>query len=144
LPAPISAMLREALHIEDDPAVMDIQKSDPPRRFTVGRDQALTLTDCAHIALDPDEQVTFTTPAGGEVDVCRKDWGFYATPSLNGRLPAHGLKPALCANAGGQLYLLLVETGQEAAFEAYLRDEEMRAIAWLDAPDAAERLTLAD
>jgi hypothetical protein len=111
---------------------MDIERIDPPRRFTVGRRQDIELSDCARIALVPDEQVTFTTPAGGELDVARKAWGFYATPSLNARLPTHGLRPALCANAGGQTYLLLVEAGSEVAFKTYLEAEEMRILAWLD------------
>lgn len=119
---------------------MEIDRKDPPRRFTVGADGGIALSDCAAIALSPDEQVTFTTPSGGELDVARKDWGFYATPSLNGRLPAHGLRPALCVNAKEQLYLLLVEDGHEAAFDAYLTEQAMRVVAWLDGDDAAARL----
>lgn len=119
---------------------MEFTQKDPPRRFRVGADGAIEMADCGSLALSPDEQVTFTTPAGGEFDVARKAWGFYATPSLNGRLPAHGLKPALCRNPAGQLYLLLVETGQEAAFERYLAEQEMDVLCWLDAPDAADAL----
>ncbi|MBP5855601.1 hypothetical protein KAJ83_01160 [Marivibrio halodurans] len=119
---------------------MEIDRKNPPRRFTVGREGGITIADCAAIALSPDEQVTFTTPAGGEYDVARKAWGFYATPSLNGRLPAHGLRPALCVNAVGRLYLLLREDGREGAFEAYLEAEGMRVLVWLDDPEAATRL----
>lgn len=119
---------------------MKIDHKTPPRRFTVGRARDIEIADCAAIALAPDEQVTFTTPAGGEYDVARKSWGFYATPSLNGRLPAHGLRPALCANAAGQCYLLLVETGAEADFQAYLAAEAMRVVLWLDAEGLAARL----
>lgn len=119
---------------------MEFTQKTPPRRFRVGADGAIEMADCGSLALAPDEQVTFTTPAGGEFDVARKAWGFYATPSLNGRLPAHGLKPALCRNPAGQLYLLLVETGQEAAFERYLAEQEMEVLCWLDAPDAADAL----
>lgn len=119
---------------------MEFTPKEPPRRFRVGADSAIEMADCGSLALAPDEQITFTTPAGGEYDVARKAWGFYATPSLNGRLPAHGLKPALCRNPAGQLYLLLVETGQEAAFERYLADQGMEVLCWLDAPDAADRL----
>jgi len=120
---------------------MNISPKDPPRPFRVGADGAIEMRDCGSIALAPDDQVTFTTPDGGEFDVARKAWGFYATPSLNGRLPAHGLRPALCGNPAGQLYLLLVETGSEAAFERYLAEQKMHVLCWLDAPQAAERLT---
>ena len=116
---------------------MKIDRIDPPRRFAVGRDNAITMADCARIDLAADEQVTFTTAAGAEYDVARKSWGFYATPSLNGRLPAHGLRPALCANRAGGRYVLLVERGHEADFRAYLAAEGLEVLAWLDEDDPA-------
>lgn len=120
---------------------MKIAPVEPPRRFSAGRPGArVTMADCARIALAPDEQVTFTTEAGGEYDVARKSWGFYATPSLAGRLPAHGLRPALCVNPAGQSYVLLVERGAEDAFAAYLAEQEMRRLAWLDDPEVVARL----
>ncbi len=114
---------------------MKVAQRTPPRRFSVGREGAITLTHCADIALEPDEQVTFTTAAGTEFDVVRKDWGYYATPSLNGRLPAHGLRPAL-VRSGDKSYLLLVAEGAEPAFFAYLSDQHMEVIRWLDGPVA--------
>ena len=112
---------------------MEIERIEPAREFTVGD---TTIRHAADVALEPDEQVTFTTPAGGEYDVARKAWGFYATPSLNRRLPDHGLRPTLAVNAAGLLYLLLVESGREADFEAYLERESMRILAWLDTNEA--------
>lgn len=104
----------------------------PPRRFTVGKTRDIEISDCGCIHLEPDEQVTFTTPDGGEYDVARKDWGFYATPSLESRLPKFGLRPALARNAAGQTFILLVEAGKEGAFARYLEDEAMHLIRWLD------------
>lgn len=115
---------------------MDIERIDPPREFAVGD---ITIRHAANVALDPDEQVTFTTANGAEYDVARKSWGFYATPSLNRRLPAHGLRPALAANADGRLSVMLVEQGHEEDFLAYLERESMRVITWLDTDAAAER-----
>ena len=66
---------------------MKIDSIDPPRTFEAGfPEHRVTLHDCAHIHLNPDEQVTFCTESGAEYDIVRKEWGFYATPSLNGRL----------------------------------------------------------
>ena len=112
---------------------MKLTPHTPPRRFAVGHDGAITLSHCADIALEPDQQVTFTTASGTEFDVVRKDWGYYATPSLNGRLPAHGLRPAL-VRSGDKTYLLLVEHGAEPTFSAYLDDQRMTIICWLDGP----------
>src|SRR5881628_2648488 len=74
---------------------MKVSERNPPREFQTGRGEPIVIRDCARIRLEPDEQVTFVTPAGAEYDVARKAWGFYATPSLNGRLLNFGLRAAL-------------------------------------------------
>lgn len=112
---------------------MKVVNHDPARRFTVGGDGKITLSHCADIALEPDEQVTFTSESGTEFDVVRKSWGYYATPSLNGRLPAHGLRPAL-VRSGDKIYVLLVAQGAETEFRDYLDDQRMEIIFWLDGP----------
>ncbi len=112
---------------------MKVFTHTPPRDFVVGANASITIRDCAHVALEPDEQVTFTTPAGGEYDVVRKSWGFYATPSLNSRLPRFKLRPALIRNnATRNFFVLLVEEGRESDFETYLADENLARICWLN------------
>lgn len=114
---------------------------DPPRRFAVGNDVKFEMKDCGSLALAPDEQVTLTTESGAEYDVARKDWGFYATPSLNGRLEQFGLRGVLIKNRGtGRFFLLLVEKGKEPSFEAYSRQENLAVIAWLDSTPALDEL----
>ena len=61
-----------------------------PREFSV---KGVNLRHSADIKLAPDEMVTFQTESGAEFDVATKDWGFYATPSTNGRLKSFGFKP---------------------------------------------------
>lgn len=109
-----------------------IDPNDPPREYTVGRARAITIRDCGRVALEPDEQVTFITAAGGQYDVARKDWGFYATPSTNGRLASFGLRAAVVRNDQGRFYVMIVERGKEDAFARYLADEANRVVAWLD------------
>jgi hypothetical protein len=114
---------------------------DPPRRFAVGNDVKFEMKDCGSLALAPDEQVTLTTESGAEYDVARKDWGFYATPSLNGRLEQFGLRGVLIKNRGtGRFFLQLVEKGKEPSFEAYCRHENLAVIAWLDSTPALDEL----
>lgn len=111
---------------------MKIVPIAPPRVFKTGRAEPIEIRDCARIALEPDEQVTFTTDAGAEYDVARKAWGFYATPSLNGRLVNFGLRAALARSYLGMFYVFLVEAGKEAAFEAYTTAERNEVVRWLD------------
>ena len=117
---------------------MKIAEVVPSRRYRAGKRQ-LEIADCARIDLAPDEQVTFRTEAGGEYDVTRKDWGFYATPSLNGRLPGFGLRGVLVKNTDGRTFVLLVERGYEESFNRYVAEEQLSIVAWLDAGEAGLR-----
>ncbi len=119
---------------------MRFQPLDPPRRFTVGFGPTAEMTDCGRVDLAPDEQVTFCTPAGGEYDVARKTWGFYATPSLNRRLPSFGLRGVLVKNRRAHFFVLLVEQGREAEFHDYCQTQRIRVVCWLDGSESLSRL----
>ena len=108
---------------------MRIELVDPPRAFQVG---SVELKDCGAIDLEPGEQLTFVTPAGGEYDVARTTWGFYGTPSVNGRLPAFGLRTALARNDEAKYFVLIVERGCEEDFHRYCERERISVVAWLD------------
>ncbi len=92
---------------------MKLERNDPPRVFRVGLNESIEIKDCAHIKLEPDEQVTFLTESGAEYDVARKAWGFYATPSLNSRLQNFSLRGVLVKNRKKQYFVMLIERGQE-------------------------------
>jgi hypothetical protein len=120
---------------------MKFTPQDPPRQYQAGFEIKVTISDCGRLALEPDEQVTFTTPAGGEYDVTRKSWGFYATPSLNGRLTSFGLRPVLVRNRSDRYFVLLVERGHEAEFQHYADHEPLTVVAWLDTAESLHALT---
>lgn len=111
---------------------MKFEPKDPPRKFRVGKGGRIGLSDCGRVELAPDEQVTFVTESGAEYDVARKSWGYYATPSLNGRLLKFGLRAVLGKNREGRFYLYLVESGREADFERYAEEEEQEIVCWMD------------
>lgn len=119
---------------------MRFDPTDPPRRFPTGIRGEVEIADCGRLRLEPDEQVTLTTPAGAEYDVARKSWGFYATPSLNARLDGFGLRGVLVRNTQRRYFILLVERGQEADFEAYLASEQLDLITWMDSQETLDRL----
>jgi SAM-dependent methyltransferase len=111
---------------------MKLRVNEPPRTFATGRGEPITISDVAHVELAPNEQITFTTPAGGEYDVTRKSWGFYATPSLNGRLLNYNLRAVIARGPAAKYYVFLVERGQEPEFERYLAAEQNEIVRWLD------------
>lgn len=119
---------------------MQFEPKDPPRRFEVGFGPKVTISDCGRLHLAADEQVTFLTESGAEYDVARKDWGFYATPSLNGRLSGFGLRGVLCRNRIGRFFVMLVERGREPSFQTYVDDEQLEIVSWLDDDAALGRL----
>jgi len=119
---------------------MKLTPIDPPRRYKVGRRMPHEISDCGRIELGADEQVTFVTPGGAEYDVTRKAWGFYATPSLNGRLASFGLRAALVRNPDNRYFIFLVERGCEDEMARYLADEEQTLVTWLDSDQALQHL----
>lgn len=119
---------------------MKITTVDPPREYQCGFDIKRTIRDCARVELEADEQITLLADSGAEYDVVRKDFGFYATPSTNGRLARFGLRTAIARNRLGQLFILLVERGKEPLFDRYLGEEKMQLVTWLDTDDRAEAL----
>jgi len=120
---------------------MRVEQKSPARGFRVGVSNDIIIQDCGSVWLEPNEQVTFRTNRGAEYDVTRKEWGFYATPSLNGRLADFGLRSVLIQNrASKRYYLLLVERGHEPEFRSYLEDENLRLVHWLDTDEACQSL----
>ncbi len=131
--------MMKCLQLAYEDSVMELTKVDPPRTFEVGVN-AVKIKDCAQIRLEPDEQVTFITDSGTQYDVARKEFGYYATPSLNGRLNDQGLRALLAKNPSGRFYILLVETGKEAALTHYLESEQMTIVCWMDSDDALSEI----
>lgn len=119
---------------------MKLHQIQPPRTFTVGADGSIVISHCADIDLAPDELVTFRTKKGRQYDVGYKEWGFYATPSVNKRLVDQGFRTALVINPLGHLFVMLVESGKEALFDEYLTSEDQQVLCWLDDNEDIDRV----
>lgn len=111
---------------------MKISHRNPPRLFRPLAGSELEIAHVADLELAPNEQVTFLAGESAEWDVVRKDWGFYATPSLNRRLISFGLRSALCRNAKGARFLMLVERDAMDRFQDYCTKHHLDVTEWLD------------
>lgn len=111
---------------------MNINELKPPRLFNVGANQEICIKHCADIYLQDDEQVTFIDKNGSEYDVAKKNWGYYATPSVNSRLVNQGFKTALVQNSHGQFYIMIVYKEKIDEFKSYLTSENNHIVEWLD------------
>lgn len=109
---------------------MKLATKSPPRVFRPA--PGIAISDCGDVQLDADEQVTLVSAAGKRLDVAAKDFGFYATPSVNSRLVHEGFKTALVRNAAGQVYIMVVDRDRLDRFEAYCRSERQTVLEWLD------------
>ncbi|MDX1959911.1 MAG: hypothetical protein SFU98_15175 [Leptospiraceae bacterium] len=119
---------------------MKLNLNNPPRQFKVGHEGKITLSDCAHIELSSDEQITLKSDTGAEFDIAKKSWGYYATPSLNARLASFGLKCALVKSPEKKYYIFMIETGKEKEFNDYILDEGHEIIHWIDSTENLEKL----
>jgi hypothetical protein len=120
---------------------MKFKEHTPPREFESGPRYARVMSrDCGIMELEENEMITFKTLKGGEYDVARKCWGFYATPSLNGRLPRFGLRAVLVKNFQARFFILLVEDDQREAFESYVKEQDYKVIVWLDDASSLARI----
>ena len=91
------------------------------------------IKDLGKILLDNNELVTFKTPSGKNFDFVAKEWGFYATPSMNDRLKKEGFKTALVVNEIDQLFIMAVEEDKLDIFSEYLKkNQDNKVICWLD------------
>lgn len=119
---------------------MKFQETIPPRCFGVGLEKKTILTECAHIHLETNEIVTFKTESDHEYDLGRKEWGYYATPSLNGRLLNNNLNAVLVKNTFNQYYVMLVETGKEDSFHDYLKEDQQQVVCWLNDTENLDKI----
>jgi|TARA_B110001452_G_scaffold263148_1_gene264183 hypothetical protein len=99
-----------------------------PRIFNVNvGNTKIQLKDTAKIMLNKNEQVTFKY-LNSEYDVAKKDWGYYATPSINGRLKKFGFRTYLIKNKRDKLYIFLVHKNKMRAFKKYCKDDNQKIV----------------
>jgi hypothetical protein len=107
---------------------MQIDIIDPPRVFKVKDKEK---KDCARVYLESDEQVTFMK-GDKEFDFASTEWGFYATPSINGRVKDFGFKTAVVLNEQNRLYINIVEIEKVESFKKFIKNKGATIVCWLD------------
>ena len=111
---------------------MKIKIKKKPRIFFPREDQKIKIKDLGDIELMPDEQLTFVKESGARFDFVSKNWGFYATPSVNKRLKGENFKTAIVQNSKGNIYIMVVEIEKLFLFEEYCKMEDQKILEWLD------------
>lgn len=108
---------------------MKINIKKKPRNFNVGLSNN-TIIDCGKIFLANNELITFIKNKK-KYDFVSKDWGYYATPSINNRLKKEGYKVAVVSNLTGKKFIMVVDKEKIKIFKKYLNQEKSKIIKWL-------------
>ena len=67
-----------------------------------------------------------------EYDIVKKNWGFYATPSINKRLINFNLKTCIIKNnITNNSFIILVQKNKKKEFNRYLKEEKCKVVKWL-------------
>ncbi|OUU50702.1 MAG: hypothetical protein CBC25_07635 [Pelagibacteraceae bacterium TMED65] len=107
---------------------MKIKIFKKPRLFQVNQ---ITIKDFGKIKLKKNEMVSFVTKSKKEYDFTAKDWGFYVTQSINGRLKKEGFKIVIVKNKLGKFYVMAVEKEKIKIFKKFCLKENKKIIKWL-------------
>mgnify|MGYP001376775200 CR=1 FL=1 len=92
----------------------------------------IKLKDFGKIKLDKNEMISFVTKSGKEYDFTAKEWGFYVTPSINGRLKKEGFKVAMVKNKTGKIFIMAVEKEKKTLFKKYCISQQEKVLKWID------------
>ena len=111
---------------------MKIKVKKIPRKFLVGIEKKTTIKDFGKIYANENEMLSFVNSNNKEYDVVAKDWGYYATPSINGRLFDEGFKTALVKNSFNKYYIMIVDIEKMDSFFLYLKLDDQEVVEWLD------------
>lgn len=102
-----------------------------PRLYKVGINNKIVIKDYGKIKLSNNEQISFVGNSG-LYDFCKKNWGFYSTPSINKRLKNNNFETYLVKNIYDDIYLWTVEKNKKKLFHKYLLEENHDIIIRLD------------
>jgi len=100
------------------------------RSFIVGEKIKIKIFHVADIKLRTNQQVTFLFKKS-QFDFTKKNWGFYVTPSINGRLVEQGFKTAIVKNKYKKIYIMSVHKKKLVDFKKYCKDHDQKVIKWL-------------
>ena len=107
---------------------MKIYKKE--RKFKVGINDII-LKEVAKIYLNQNEMITLVKEKT-EYDIVKKNWGYYATPSINSRLLKFDLKTCVIkSKITNNSFIILVLKNKKKEFNKYLKNEKCKIVKWL-------------
>jgi hypothetical protein len=97
------------------------------RSWIVGDKKDILITEKIKIQLDDNEQVSFVEKKNmTSYEICKKNWGYYVSPSIDKRLKDYGHKMYITKNQYGQVYLMAVDLKKIKKFTLYCKKEKLK------------------
>ena len=103
------------------------------RKFKPSKYSDIVLKDCGKIILNDNEQLTFSDKYNkkNDYDVTKKNWGYYATPSINGSLKKNNFISYIVLNKSTNLFfIMIVHKNKKNLFLKYLKKENLKIVTW--------------
>ena len=110
---------------------MKVLKRKNPRKFLVSKKNNIFLKDVGKVYLNDNENLTIISKNNKNYDICKKNWGYYATPSINKRLKNEGFKTAL-VKTNKKYFVLIVDESKMKLFKTYCKIEDYKIVKWLN------------
>ena len=97
------------------------------RSWTVGNKKDIVITEKLKIKLNDNEQVSFVgKKSKTNYEICKKNWGYYISPSIDKRLKDYGHVVYITKNKDGQVYLMAVDLKKINKFILYCKKEKLK------------------
>ncbi len=97
------------------------------RSWIVGTNKDIVITEKLKIKLNDNEQVSFVgTKKKINYEICKKNWGYYISPSIDKRLKDYGHTVYITKNKNGQVYLMAVDFKKIKRFILYCKKEKLK------------------
>ena len=101
------------------------------RKFKTGTNKNIVnITHVADIKLNNDELINFKF-GKSNYDFVKKNWGFYATASIDKRLKNEGFKTAIVKNIFLNKHIMVVHKSKIGKFKKYCKDHKQIIVKWL-------------
>ena len=105
---------------------MKLKINKKSRKFKVGIKKTI-LKDMGKVYLNNNEQLTFINKKS-EFDFVKKNWGYYATPSINKRLKNFNFRTFLTQNSLKNIFIMTVHKEKIKEFKKYIKEKKIKII----------------
>ena len=102
------------------------------RKFKPSPHSKIILKDCGKIFLNNDELVSFCSKNNNNsnYEITKKNWGFYATPSINKRLKNNNFETFIVVNKFKDFFIMIVYKNKKKLFLDNLKKNQLKKVPW--------------